>query len=114
MKEGLKNKIVSIFEYLSEQISKEILIIDRISNNKENFDRHFTTTSRLKINLKYFGVRISGGIATIEGINQYFKFRTDSIKDILKTDNKIEIKILITEDVMRNLELEIIHKNNNQ
>jgi len=83
------------------------LITDRISNNKDNYNRHFTTTSRLKFKLKHFGVRTSGAIAMLDGENQSFEFRTDAIKEIARIDNKIEIIVQITGNVFRNLEIEV-------
>ena len=74
MNEKLINKIVSTLQYLAEQSSKEILITDRISTNKENYDRHFTSTSQLKFKLKHFGVRTSGAIVMLDGENQGIAF----------------------------------------
>jgi|GEM_PF-2125951 len=107
MSEELKEEIIAAFQFLSKQNSKELIIIDRISTNQQNYDRHFTTTSQLKFKLKFFGVRISGGIAMLEGENQYFEFRTDSIIEITRLDNSINLTIRIREDVYRQLEITI-------
>ena len=49
MTEELKTKIIEIFQYWSNQDGKEIEIVDRITTLEDNYDRHFTTTSKLKM-----------------------------------------------------------------
>ena len=114
MEENLKNKIISIFEYLSKQISQEILVIDRISTNRENYDRHFMTTSRLKFKLKRFDVRISGGIARLEGEHQWFEFRANAIKAITRTNSEIDLIIELKGNMFRNITIKLTkHEENN-
>jgi len=43
----------------------------------------------------------------LEGENQYFEFRTDSIIEITRLDNSINLTIRIREDVYRQLEITI-------
>ncbi len=103
----LKEEIIATMEYLAQQVSKEIIVTDRISFNKENYDRHFTTTSNLRFKLKSFGVRISGAIAMMEGENLWFEFRTYHIQSIIRTENKIDLTIKMNEKIVRNIEIEI-------
>ena len=110
MKEELRSQIIEAFQYLATQVSKKIVVVDRISTNSKNFNRHFTTISQLQFKLKKFSVRISGGIAMLEGEQQSFEFRTDTIQDISHVKNEIELTLQITTNVYRKVHITIIKK----
>ncbi len=107
MTETLKQEIIKSLTLLDSWKGKQITIIDRISTIKDNFDRHFTTTSEFILELENFGVRTSGAIARIEGSEIVFQFRTGNIKTISQRENKIVFDIKIKESIFRKIEIEI-------
>ena len=92
MTEEFKTKLVSNLQWLGDQIGNEVKITDRLSCNKGNYDRHFTSTSRFKFVIKDFGVAFSGAIGRIEGENVHFQFKTDFIKRIERKENELEME----------------------
>lgn len=103
----LKNELVSNMHWLSSQIGNTISITDRITTVKGNYDRHFTRINRIKTQLKHFGIRSSGAIAMIEGDNIDFEFKSDSIRRIEKTNNSLEIELVLDKNTSRLINIEI-------
>lgn len=93
MTEEFKSKLVENLQWLGMQTGKKVDIVDRLTSNKGNYDRHFTSTSRFNFIIKDFGVAFSGAIGRIEGDNVHFQFKTDFIKRIEKKINELEIEL---------------------
>ncbi|MFA0963416.1 hypothetical protein AB9P05_16550 [Roseivirga sp. BDSF3-8] len=91
MSPELKSKIVSNFEWLGNQVGKNIRLDDYITTNKGNYDRHFTQHSSLGFNLDSFGVRTSGAVASLKGDQQFFEFKVDNIVGIDRSMSTLEI-----------------------
>jgi len=105
--EELKNEVVKNMQWLASQVGRTIIVIDRITTVKGNYDRHFTRTSRFKTQLKHFGIRTSGAIGMLEGDNVEFEFKSDSIRRIERKDNKIEMELVLDLNTSRLINLEI-------
>jgi len=105
--ERLKSQVVENMQWLGSQTGNSILITDRISSLKGNYDRHFTRTNRFETKLKGFGIRTSGAIAMLEGDNVEFEFKTDKIRRIEREDNKLEIELVLDLNTSRLINLEI-------
>ena len=106
--EELKEQIITSMIWLDNCKGQEISIIDRISTVKENFDRHFTTTSNYLFVVEDFGVRTSGAIARIEGRNIVFQFRTYSVTSIEQKENQVQFDLNIKETIFRRIEIKKI------
>ena len=108
MQKELIEKIQIAFKYLGEQVGKQLQITDKFSQIKGNYDRHFTTTNIVKFKLKHFGVRTSGAIAMINGEDgQTYEFRVGSIKEIIKSEDKVIIQLAIGEKIHRRIEIKV-------
>ncbi len=105
--EDLKNEVVKNMQWLESQVGKTIVVIDRITEVKGNYDRHFTRTGRFKTKLKHFGIRTSGAIGMIEGDNVEFEFKSDSIRRIERKDNRMEIELVLDLNTSRLINIEI-------
>ena len=105
--EELKSQVIENMKWIGDQIGKEIVITDRLSTFRGNYDRHFTRTSQLVFIMKGFGIRTSGAIAQIEGAKNSFEFRTDCIRRIKRISNNIEIESVLDLNVSRLINLEI-------
>lgn len=105
--EELKNEVVTNMRWLASQVGKDIIVIDRITTVKGNYDRHFTRTSRFKTKLKQFGIRTSGAIGMLEGDNLEFEFKTDSIRRIERKDNNLEIELVLDLNTSRLINIKI-------
>ena len=92
MTEELKKKIIENLQWLGDQTGNTVKIIDRLSTNKGNYDRHFTRTSQFTFIMEHFGVRTSGGIGIIYGENVHFEFQADIIKRIERSENELEFE----------------------
>ncbi len=104
----MKNKL---FEDLQEILieldshKSRVLIVEEISINDENFDRHFTTKSRFELLLISSRIRISGGIMMLDGTDYYYELNTGNIYKINREDNQIEIFERLAEKVVRKTKL---------
>ena len=101
-------------KWLGAKIGEVIIITDRITTVKGNYNRHFTRTNRIETTLNRFGIRTSGAIATIEGDNIEFEFKTDSIRRIEKVGNKLEIEIAFDMNTSRLINLEVKEPGDNK
>jgi hypothetical protein len=108
MDKMLKNQIVENMQWLGDQKGKRVLIIDRLSTSKGNYNRHFTRKSSFEFMITYFGVRMSGAIGMIAGENIWFEFKTDIIKRIEKTGNKLELESFLDLKSSRLITFEIL------
>ena len=93
MTEEFKSKLVANLQWLGDQIGNEVKIVDKITCNKGNYDRHFTSTSQFNFVIEHFGVAFSGAIGRIEGKNVHFQFKTDYIVRIDKKENELEVEL---------------------
>ena len=104
----MKNKLIEdLQEILIELDSHKsrVLIVEEISINDENFDRHFTTRSRFELLLISSRIRISGGILMLDGTDSYYELNTGNIYKINREDNQIEIFERLVEKVVRKTKL---------
>ena len=88
-----KTKIINNLQWLGDQIGKDVKIVDRLTSNKGNYDRHFTCTSQYGFTIKDFSVAFSGAIGSISGDNVIFQFKTDRIQSIERKNNRLEIEL---------------------
>ena len=93
MTEEFKSKLIANLQWLGDQIGKEVIIIDKITCNKGNYDRHFTSTSQFNFIIEHFGVAFSGAIGRIEGDNVHFQFKTDYIVAIERKKDELEMEL---------------------
>lgn len=107
MSEEFKAKLVENLQWLGGQIGKEVEIIDRLSCNKGNYDRHFTSISQYTFVVKRFTIAISGGIGCIEGEKAQFQFKTGFIKRIEKAGNELEIELDLDQRTSRLINFKI-------
>lgn len=105
--EKLKSLVIENMQWLGNQIGKKISIIDKLSTVKGNYDRHFTRTSKHEFIINDFGIRTSGAIARIEGKNNHFEFKSDSIRRIERKDNNLEIELVLDINTSRLINIEI-------
>ncbi len=105
--EELRSEVVQNMQWLASQVGEIIMITDRISTIKGNYDRHFTRTNRIKTKLKNFGIRTSGAIAMLEGEDVEYEFKTDSIRRIERSGNTMEIEIAFDLNTSRLINLKI-------
>ena len=112
--EKLRIEVIQNMKWLGAKIGEVIIITDRITTVKGNYNRHFTRTNRIETTLNRFGIRTSGAIATIEGDNIEFEFKTDSIRRIEKVGNKLEIEIAFDMNTSRLINLEVKEPGDNK
>jgi len=79
MKAKLKETLIAFFQYCDTLKGNQITIQEYISTNKNNFDRHFTTSSKLVFEMTNFGVRMSGARAMFMGEKQSYEIGVDRI-----------------------------------
>lgn len=101
MTEELKNSIVENLQWLGEQIGNNVNIVDRLTCNKGNYDRHFTSTSQFNFKIEHFGVAFSGAIGRINGDNVHFQFKTDMIFRIERKEKLLEIELDLDSNTSR-------------
>ena len=104
----MKNKLIEdLGEVLIELDSHKsrVSIVEEISINDENFDRHFTTRSRFEILLISSRIRISGGVMMLDGADCYYELNTGKIYRINREGNQIEIFERLAEKVVRKTKL---------
>jgi len=94
MTQEMKVKVIAFYQKCGSLKEKKIIITECISTNRDNFDRHFTTYSKLVFILIDFGVRFSGNRATFRGENQYYEIGGDLI---IKLENLVEEEFEIIE-----------------
>lgn len=114
MTEEFKSKLIANLQWLGDQIGKEVKIIDMITCNKGNYDRHFTSTSQFNFVIEYFGVATSGAIGRIEGENVHFQFKTDYIVRIDKKENALEIELDLDTKTSRLINFQIKEPDDNK
>ncbi|MEL7120453.1 MAG: hypothetical protein AAFO07_13465 [Bacteroidota bacterium] len=101
MTEEFKTKLIANLQWLGEQIGREVEVIDKLSCNKGNYDRHFTGTSRFYFVIEHFGVAFSGAVGRIEGQNVHFEFKTDYINRIERSGNELEMELDLDTKISR-------------
>ena len=102
MTQELKDKIIEIFQRWDSFKNSRISIKVAISTNKDNFDRHFTSFSKIEFVMKEFGVRFSGNRAMFMGEKQSYEIGGDHIIRISKTvEREFEILEKYSEKVFR-------------
>lgn len=114
MTEEFKTQLVSNLQWLGDQIGKEVDIVDKLSCNKGNYDRHFTATSRFNFVIEHFGVAFSGAIGRIEGGNVHFQFKTDFIKRIERKENELEMELNLDAKTSRLINFKIKEPGDNK
>lgn len=85
-----------------------VSIVEEISFNDENFDRHFTTTSRFELLLISSTIRTSGAIMMLNGTDCCYELNTGNIYKINREDNQIEIFERLAEKLVRKTKLILI------
>jgi hypothetical protein len=95
-------------QWLSDQKGKHVLIIDRLSTSKGNYNRYFTRKSSFEFTITNFAIRMSGAIGMIEGQNIWFEFKTDIIKRIVKVGTKLELEYFLDLKTSRLITFEIL------
>lgn len=88
MQPSLIQNLILFFETCDSFLGKKILIKEFISTNRDDFDRHFTTSSSLEFELKNFAVRTSGGRAMFLGEKQSYEIGSDLVIGFEKADNQ--------------------------
>jgi len=105
--EELKNKVTQNLQWLAKQENKNIKIEDKISTNKNNYDRHFTRLNSYEFILNKFRIRISGAMGMVEGDNIIFEFKTDSIQQIERNDNQLIMELQMDLNTTRLIKITI-------
>lgn len=103
----LKNEIIANMQWVASQIGKNIIITDKLTTIRGNYDRHFTRTCRFETKLKEFGIRVSGAIGMLKGDNVEFEFKSDSIRRIERTVDELEIELFLDLNTSRIITLKI-------
>ena len=104
----MKNKLIEDLEEVLIKLDSHkssVSIVEEISIDDENFDRHFTTRSRFEILLISSRIRTSGGIMMLDGSDYYYELNTGNIYKINRQDNQIEIFERLAEKVVRKTKL---------
>lgn len=113
MKAELKETLIKFFQHCDTLKGNQITIREYISTNKDNFDRHFTTSSNLTFEMTNFGVRMSGARAMFMGEIQSYEIGADRIVHFEQlNENEYDIIEKYSETVYRKslLSFEIINK----
>ena len=108
--EEFKNKLIENLQWLSEQKGKRVLIEDKLTTNRGNYNRHFARLNNYDFELINFGVRTSGAMGMIEGKNIWFEFKTDSIRRIERDKNQLTMELKIDLNTTRLIKIEIKKK----
>lgn len=108
MTEKLKKELIKNIQWLGDQIGQQVEIIDRLTTNKSNYDRHFTRTSRFIFKMTHFGVRTSGAIGMIEGSELQFEFKTDCIQRIERNGNQLEFESELDQNTSRLIQINVL------
>ncbi|MFK7934850.1 MAG: hypothetical protein AB8G22_15180 [Saprospiraceae bacterium] len=109
MTNELKNQIIEHLHWLGEQIGNEVEIVDKLSSNKGNYNRHFTRTSQFTFVIEHFGVAFSGAMARISGKHIHFEFKTDLISRIERKEDLLEIELMLDINTSRLILFQILN-----
>lgn len=102
-----KELVEALQEILLELNSHKagVSIVQEISINGENFDRHFTTKSTFELRLISASVRTSGGIMMLMGANYSYELNAGSVYRINREGDQIELFERLAETVVRKTKL---------
>lgn len=78
-----------------------VLIIEQISINGENFDRHFTSTSQFNLSLVSATIRTSGGIMMLEGADSCYELNVGLMYKFHREGDEIEFFERLADKVVR-------------
>lgn len=81
--------------------------IESISTDKDNFNRHFTTSSSTEFVLKYFGARLSGARLMFDGKELNYEISLDRIVRFHRQENQITFLEKYSDEVYRRTILKI-------
>ncbi len=102
MNKELQEKLIAFFQNCDSFKGMNLIVNEYISTNKDNFDRHFTSCSKLAFKMIDFGVRFSGARAKFRGENQYYEIGGDLITEFKELENdEYEILEKYSEKVYR-------------
>lgn len=103
----LRDQVLENLQWLGNQNGKTILITDRITTVKGNYDRHFTIINTFELVMMHFGVRTSGRTGWIEGEKVKFEFKTDCIRRVERINNELEIESVLDINTSRLINIKI-------
>ena len=103
--ETFKAQIISSLQWIGSQIGKEIRLTDQLTTQKENSDINSTTSNSSVFILKHCGVRTNGTIASLEGDNFSFEFKTDSVRSIKKQNDQVEFELRLDTNITRRINI---------
>ena len=103
MDDQLKQQIIQTLQSLHGRLGEPLQIEDWISTGGRNYDRHFTSYSKIILTLEQFHVRFSGAIATLGNNEQQIEFQTDAIKHIQADLENLVIEIQLSEKIWRRI-----------
>ncbi len=110
MTEELKEQLIAFYESIPNYYGWRLTIKWALSNNTDNFNRHFTSFGKMEFTLTNFRVRISGARITFEGDSQYFEIG-DGIYSLNETAaHQFEINERVSKDVHQKVLLEFKNK----
>ena len=101
MTEDMKHKIIEFIENFDVNKGKSLIFREAISTNKDNFDRHFTSYSKIEFILLNFTVRISGARMMFDGDKMNYEIGVDHIIQFEDKEGEIEILEALSEKVYR-------------
>ena len=106
MTQELKEKIIEFFQKWDSFKNSRISIKVATTTNRDNFDRHFTSFSKIEFVMKDFGVRFSGNRAMFKGEKQSYEIGGDYIVKISKIgERNFEVLEKYSEKVFRKSEI---------
>lgn len=88
----IKEEALEFFNICGKQCGKTIVIREKITRVKDNYDRHFTTSSNFDFELDSFGVRMSGAKAMFLG--KKFSYEI-SVGELISIEKKNEEYCLV-------------------
>ncbi|MFK7757257.1 MAG: hypothetical protein AB8B53_10040 [Flavobacteriales bacterium] len=97
----LQKKVFAFTEDFQINIGKEIKLRIALSANETNFDRHFSSFSRLEFILTSLQARISGARLMFSGEKQHFEIALDHLIKLEKKDQQIEFIEAYSEKIYR-------------
>ncbi len=102
MSQDLKERLILFFQSCNSFKGKRIQVKEHISTNKDNYDRHFASFSKMEFQLIDFGIRISGARAMFIGETQSYEIGADMLIKFEQQENDMyELVEKYSENVFR-------------
>ena len=98
---AFRNALIEQLKWLGEQTGQRLLVEDRLTTVRSNYDRHFTRFNRYEFTLIRFGVRTSGGMGMLEGEGIDFEFKTDQVRRVERVANRLMMELKLDMNTTR-------------